>query len=146
VKNSGGSSGGRTQVAEKRRFSGGLSRSEESEMSAVDLVVPCYNYARFLSRCISSILSQADVDVRVLIIDDTSSDDTPEVGLRLAAMDSRVKFRRHEQNRGHIATYNEGLLEWATAKYSMLISADDLLAPGPWRGLPVSWIAMKTWA
>lgn len=36
----------------------------------------------------------------------------------------------HEGNRGHIATYNEGLLGWADGEYSVLISADDLLAPG----------------
>ena len=51
------------------------------------------------------------VDVRVLIIDDASTDDTPEVAAALAAEDARVEFRRHAVNRGHIATYNEGL-EW----------------------------------
>jgi hypothetical protein len=66
----------------------------------------------------------------VLIIDDTSPDDTPAVGQALAANDSRVEYRRHATNKGHIATYNEGLLEWAQADYSLLISADDVLAPG----------------
>jgi len=49
-------------------------------VSSVDVVIPCYNYARFLSRCVDSVLQQQGVDVRVLIIDDASSDDTP--GLR----------------------------------------------------------------
>jgi len=39
-------------------------------MSTVDVVIPCYNYARYLSGCVSSILSQPRVDVRILIIDD----------------------------------------------------------------------------
>jgi glycosyltransferase involved in cell wall biosynthesis len=99
-------------------------------MSTVDVVVPCYNYARFLSRCVESVLSQSDVAVRVLIIDDASGDDTALVGESLAAGDPRVEFRRHAQNRGHIATYNEGLLGWAQAHYSVLLSADDALAPG----------------
>lgn len=99
-------------------------------MSSVDVVIPCYNYARFLPQCVGSVLSQQGVEVRVLIIDDTSPDDTPEVGQRLAAQDQRVQFRRHPVNRGHIATYNEGLLDWASAKYSLLLSADDLLMPG----------------
>jgi glycosyltransferase involved in cell wall biosynthesis len=98
-------------------------------MSAVDVVIPCYNYARFLSRCVGSVLQQPDVDVRVLIIDDCSSDNTPEVSAQLAS-DPRVEFRRHERNLGHIATYNEGLLDWATAEYSVLLSADDALSPG----------------
>ena len=102
-------------------------------VSRVDVVVPCYNYARFLGRCVESLLHQDGVEVRVLILDDASGDDTPEVGRRLAAADSRVTFRRHEANRGHIATYNEGLLEWAGAEYSLLISADDVVAPGAFR-------------
>jgi glycosyltransferase involved in cell wall biosynthesis len=99
-------------------------------MSTVDVVVPCYNYARYLRGCVSSILSQPDVDVRVLVIDDSSSDETALVGRELAAENSAVEFRRHEVNRGHIATYNEGLLGWSTADYTVLLSADDLLAPG----------------
>lgn len=99
-------------------------------MTAVDVVVPCYNYARYLEWCVGTLLRQADVDVRVLIIDDASEDDTRGVGRRLAAGDPRVEFRRHERNAGHIATFNEGLLGWATAPYSLLISADDGLAPG----------------
>jgi glycosyltransferase involved in cell wall biosynthesis len=79
---------------------------------------------------VGSVLSQAGVDVRVLIIDDTSSDDTQQVGEALAASHSRVEFRRHQQNRGHIATYNEGLLEWARSEYTVLLSADDALSPG----------------
>jgi hypothetical protein len=94
----------------------------------VDVVVPCYNYARYLDACVQSVLQQPGVDVRVLIIDDESADDTPEVANRLCA-DARVRFRRHAKNRGHIATYNEGLSE-ATGDYVVLLSADDMLTPG----------------
>jgi hypothetical protein len=98
-------------------------------MPSVDVFVPCYNYARFLPECVESVLGQAGVDVRVLILDDASPDDTPEVGRALAAADSRVTYRRHTTNRGHVATYNEGI-EWATANYCLLLSADDVLTPG----------------
>lgn len=98
-------------------------------MRSVDVVVPCYNYAKYLEICVRSILDQPDVAVRVLIIDDCSTDDSEGVGRRLAASDSRVFYRRHEKNIGHIATYNEGLLGWVTADYCLLISADDLLTP-----------------
>jgi glycosyltransferase involved in cell wall biosynthesis len=99
-------------------------------MSRVDVVVPCYNYGRFLGGCVESVLSQEGVEVRVLIIDDASADETPAVAEALADRDVRVEFRRHPANRGHIATYNEGLLGWAEADYSLLLSADDLLTPG----------------
>jgi|SRR5690348_14923213 len=99
-------------------------------MNSVDVVIPCYKYGHYLRGCVDSVLSQPGVDVRVLIIDDCSPDNTAEVGKSLAVSDVRVSFRRHEVNRGHICTYNEGLLEWAAGDYCVLLSADDFLAPG----------------
>jgi glycosyltransferase involved in cell wall biosynthesis len=101
-----------------------------SAAGTVDIVIPCYNYARYLRACVQSVLSQENVSVRVLIIDDASSDETPEIGLDIAASHKQVEFRRHQVNQGHIATYNEGLIGWSTSEYCMLLSADDLLAPG----------------
>jgi len=97
-------------------------------LSRVDVIIPCYNYARYLRGCVASVLSQPDVEVRVLIIDDCSPDNTAEVGVELAE-DPRVEFRRHAVNQRHIATYNEGLA-WANGDYTLLLSADDLLTPG----------------
>jgi glycosyltransferase involved in cell wall biosynthesis len=91
--------------------------------------VPCYRYGRFLETCVRSILSQEGVDVRVLILDDASPDETEMVGRRLERADRRVEYRRHATNRGHIATYNEGIA-WATGDYVQLLSADDALTPG----------------
>jgi glycosyltransferase involved in cell wall biosynthesis len=102
-------------------------------MSNVDVVVPCYGYGCYLRGCVESVLKQEGVDVRVLIIDDCSPDQTPEAAGELMRKDGRVEYRRHQVNRGHIHTYNEGLLEWVTADYSMLLSADDLLAPSALR-------------
>jgi glycosyltransferase involved in cell wall biosynthesis len=70
------------------------------------------------------------VSVRVLVIDDASSDETEQVGREFASLDRRVDYRRHTVNIGHIRTYNEGLLEWSAADYLVLLSADDVLAPG----------------
>jgi hypothetical protein len=96
---------------------------------SVDVCVPSYNYGRFLPQCVGSVLAQTGVDVRVLVIDDTSIDDTPAIGARIAAADTRVEFRRHHVNAGHLATYNEGIA-WASAEYFVLLSADDMLTPG----------------
>jgi GT2 family glycosyltransferase len=98
-------------------------------MSRIDVFVPCYRYGRFLATCVESILSQRGVDVRVLILDDASPDETETVGRALERADPRVEYRRHAANAGHIATYNEGLA-WATADYVQLLSADDVLVPG----------------
>jgi len=99
-------------------------------MKSVDVVIPCYNYARYLRSCVSSVLDQAGVNVRVLIIDDGSPDNTPVVCRALAVEDSRVSYRRHEPNQGFFPTINEGLFGWVSAEYCVLLSADDALAPG----------------
>ncbi len=98
-------------------------------MSTVDVIVPCYNYARYLRECVESVLSQSGPSVRVLIIDDASTDNTAEVASELSKQDQRVVFLQHSVNRGHIATYNEGI-DWTSAKYLLLLSADDCLVPG----------------
>ena len=99
-------------------------------MSSVDVVIPCYNYAKFLPGCVQSILSQRGVDVRVLIVDDASPDNTAEVAAKLAASDTRVSVLRHEKNQGLVKTANDGVIDWASADYTVLISADDALTPG----------------
>jgi glycosyltransferase involved in cell wall biosynthesis len=100
-------------------------------MSSVSVVIPCYRYGQFLPDCVRSVLDEQDgVDVRVLIIDDASGDGSADVARAIADADPRVDVRVHETNRGHIATYNEGLLEWADGDYCILLSADDRLTPG----------------
>ena len=97
--------------------------------SSVSVAIPCYNYGRYLGECVASVLEQTGVDVRVLIIDDASTDDSAAVAAALAAADARIECRVHAVNQGHIRTYNEGL-QWASGTYTVLLSADDALTPG----------------
>lgn len=97
--------------------------------AVVCVIVPSYNYGHLLEGCVKSILEQDGVDVRVLIVDDLSPDDTTAVATAIAARDERVSFVAHEVNQGLIATANEGLA-WADGDYVVLLSADDFLAPG----------------
>jgi glycosyltransferase involved in cell wall biosynthesis len=100
-------------------------------MASVSVVIPCYNYGRFLEEAVTSVLDeQPGVDVRVLIIDDASPDGSAEIAAKIAASDSRIEFAVHPVNKGHLATYNEGLLDWADGDYSVMLSADDRLTPG----------------
>jgi glycosyltransferase involved in cell wall biosynthesis len=94
----------------------------------VSVVVPCYNYGHFLPDAVSSALDQRGLDLEVLVVDDASTDDSAEVAHRLAAADPRVRVLAHPQNKGHIATYNDGLAE-VRGDYVVLLSADDLLTP-----------------
>jgi hypothetical protein len=107
----------------------GTTRRHEGALGRIDVIIPCYNYGCFLRQCVNSVLGQAGVDVRVLVIDDASPDDSAEVAAALAREDPRVTVIRHTTNKGHINTYNEGI-EWASADYMLLLSADDYLLPG----------------
>lgn len=95
----------------------------------VSVVVPCYNYGRFLPDAVRSVLDQPGVDVEVIIVDDASTDDSLAVALRMAADDARVSVVSHPRNLGHIATYNDGLAR-VRGELVVLLSADDMLAPG----------------
>ena len=104
-------------------------RARTSRRPSVRVVVPCYNYGHYLPECVDSVLSQDGVEVEVLIIDDASPDGSADVARALAQADARVQVIAHEENRGHIRTYNEGLSS-AASDYLVLLSADDMLAPG----------------
>lgn len=90
----------------------------------VTFLVPCYKLAHLLKDCIDSILSQTYCDFEVLIMDDCSPDNTPEVAASLR--DNRVKHIRNNPNLGHLRNYNKGI-QLASGKYIWLISADDRL-------------------
>ncbi|GAA5183014.1 hypothetical protein GCM10023322_21250 [Rugosimonospora acidiphila] len=95
----------------------------------VSVVIPCYNYGRYLPGCVASVLGQPDVDIEVVIVDDASPDGSAETVRRLVAGDPRMRAIYHETNQGHITTYNDGLAT-VRGEYLVLLSADDLLVPG----------------
>lgn len=99
------------------------------DLPRVGVVVPCYNYGRYLAQCVGSVVSQPHVETQVHIIDDASTDESFETAQELARDHPGVVATRHAKNMGHIATYNEGL-EQVDSDYVVLLSADDQLAPG----------------
>ena len=100
-------------------------------MPSVDIVVPCYQHGRFLRDCVESVLSQ-DVELRVIIIDNASTDDSVSVAQDLARKDARVEIVAHPRNLGSHASFNEGI-DLASADYLMVLCADDILSPGSLR-------------
>jgi glycosyltransferase involved in cell wall biosynthesis len=97
--------------------------------AGVDVAIPCYQYGPFLRGCVVSVLSQGIRDLRVLIIDNASTDNSLEVAQQLAAEDRRVEVLARRRNLGRHASFNEAI-DWASSKYLTVLCADDLLAPG----------------
>lgn len=98
-------------------------------LTRVSVVIPNYNYGRFLAEAVGSALSQAGVDVDVTILDDASTDDSVAVAEALVAADSRVRLVRHLVNTGHIRAFNDAL-EAGTGRYIVKLDADDILPSG----------------
>src|SRR5262245_45110968 len=101
-------------------------------MTSVDVAIPNYNYGRYLRGCAESVLSQDIETLRVLIIDNASTDNSAEVARELARADPRVEIRIREKNLGAHASFNEAV-EWAAADYFLILCSDDTLAPGSLR-------------
>lgn len=92
----------------------------------ITIIVPCYNYGRYLPDCLESIFSQqGSWSIEVIVIDDASSDDTAEAMRRY---EGRIRPIRHTVNRGHAATLTEGL-QAASGAYVARIDPDDRLRP-----------------
>jgi glycosyltransferase involved in cell wall biosynthesis len=98
----------------------------------VTAVLPTYNRGALLERAVRSVLAQTHRDVSVLVCDNASPDDTPEVLARLSAEDPRVVAHRHAKNEGAYYNFQFGVDRVATPYFSIL-SDDDLLLPDLYR-------------
>lgn len=101
----------------------------KSSRPHVSVIIPCYNYGKWLADCVNSVLEQSGVDIEVLIINDASTDNSSEVARVLAGRDARVHVIDHEKNYGHIPSVNEALQK-VNGDYIVKLDADDTLTPG----------------
>lgn len=98
-------------------------------MGSVDVAIPNYNYGRYLRACVGSILAQGTPDLRILIMDNASDDNSVELAKQLATEYPCIEVLARKTNIGLLASLNEGI-EWAQSDYLITLSADDLLPPG----------------
>ena len=97
----------------------------DSTRPRVTFVVTCCNYGRFLGQTLDSLLAQTLTDWEAIVIDEASTDETPEVLARYAD-EPRIRAIRHTERIGNIRSYNEGL-DQAAGRYVGILSADDYL-------------------
>jgi len=100
--------------------------------ATVSVVIPCYNYARYLREAVDSVLSQDGVEVEVIVVDDASTDESVAVARSLAEGDHRVRVLVNSINCGAVKTFNTGLAA-VHGEYIVRLDADDLLTPGSLR-------------
>jgi len=90
----------------------------------VSIIIPTYDNARYLGRTIESALGQDHVDREVIVVDDGSTDETPEV---LARYEGRIRAVR-QPNAGVSTARNHGL-SLARGEYVVFLDGDDVLLP-----------------
>lgn len=95
-------------------------------MSKISIIVPVYNAEVSLDRCICSVLDQTCPSFELILVDDGSTDGSPEICDRYAAEDSRVVVI-HKVNGGVSSARNAGI-EVAAGEYLMFLDADDVLS------------------
>lgn len=88
----------------------------------VSVIMPTYNYGRFIADAIGSILRQTMPDFEIVVVDDGSTDETPEILAGIA--DPRLRVIRQE-NAGTPAARNRGRAE-ARGEYISWLDADDI--------------------
>lgn len=96
-------------------------------MPKVSVIVPAYNYGRYLPEAIRSIQAQDEQDLEILVIDNGSTDDTADVLARL--QDPRIRVITLSPNRGLSVAINVGL-DAAEGEYIAYLDADDRWLPG----------------
>src|ERR1700757_37711 len=88
----------------------------------ISVIIPAYNAAHFLPRCLKSVFAQTLQPAEVIVVDDGSTDDSADVARKLGA---RVVSR---PNGGLSAARNTGV-QSSTSEWIALLDADDLWAP-----------------
>jgi glycosyltransferase involved in cell wall biosynthesis len=91
---------------------------------AVTVGIPTYNRAAGLQRALESVLGQSEQDLEVIVSDNASTDETPQIVAQAIARDERIRYLRHDTNQGLTANFN-AVLEAARGQYAMVLADDD---------------------
>lgn len=92
-------------------------------MPKVSVIVPVYNVEPYLKRCVDSLINQTLKDIEIILVDDGSPDNCPQMCDAFAQLDDRIKVV-HKQNGGLSSARNAGI-DASTGDYIGYIDSDD---------------------
>ena len=92
-------------------------------MPQISIIVPIYNGAKYINKCIEMIINQTFKDFELIIIDDGSTDNTSDMCNEYAKKDKRIKVIS-KKNEGTWAARNRGIDE-SRGKYIIFFDCDD---------------------
>ena len=105
----------------------GKAAQDNGARPAISVVVPAYNMEQHLEECLESLRAQTFKDIEVIVVDDGSTDRTPDIIGRFAAADTRFVYVRQE-NGGVSKARNTGI-ERARGSYITFVDSDDYIMP-----------------
>lgn len=91
----------------------------------VSVVVICYNYARYLTEAVESVLNQTYSNVEIIIVNDGSTDNTHKVVQQIVKLYPKIRYIKQE-NKGVVYTRNRAIAE-SKGEYLIQLDADDFL-------------------
>ena len=94
-------------------------------MPKVSIIIPIYNVEKYIDKCIESVINQTLDDIEIILIDDESPDNCPQMCDNYTAKDSRIKVI-HKKNEGLGFARNSGL-NIATGEYVTFLDSDDFV-------------------
>ncbi len=95
-------------------------------MAEISVIIPSYNRAYLISRAVGSVLNQTFRDFELIVVDDCSTDNTVEVVKSFN--DKRIRYIRHEKNKGGSSARNTGI-KLAKGEYIAFLDSDDEWLP-----------------
>lgn len=103
-------------------------------MPKVSVIVAVYNSEQELRDCLDSLVEQTEKDIEIIVIDDGSTDNSPEIEAEYQKKYPNVKVYRNERNLGQSETRNRGI-ELAEGDYIAFLDSDDYVNPGMYEEL-----------
>ncbi len=91
----------------------------------ISIIVPIYKVEKYLDACVQSIVDQTYANLEIILVDDASPDDCPQICDKWLKKDSRIKVL-HKENGGVSSARNSGI-DIANGKYIMFVDGDDCL-------------------
>lgn len=95
-------------------------------MPDISVIIPVYNVAKYLAKCLDSICKQTLSDIEIICINDCSTDDSLEILRNYAKKDKRVQIIDLKENQGAAVARNKGL-EIARGEYLGFVDPDDYI-------------------
>lgn len=96
----------------------------------VSIIIPLYNVAPYVEKCLLSVFKQTFSNIEVILIDDCGSDDTMKIVNRLLNVNKNeldIHVIQHNRNKGLSAARNTGI-KVATGDYLFFLDSDDMLS------------------